>query len=171
MKGGEKAMDSAAFEQVYQAYFGVVYRYVLRMTGNPGLAEDITSDTFFKAMTALDTFRGESDIRAWLCRIARNTYLSALRKQRSTVDLAALEETLPAPEPAPEDLLIRGEHAMAIHRALHGLPEPYKEVFTLRTLGEMDFRQIGELFGRTANWACVTYHRARKKLQERMDDP
>lgn len=164
-------MDNAAFEQVYQAYFGVVYRYALRLTGDPGLAEDITSNVFFKAMTALDSFRGECDISAWLCRIARNDYLSMLRARRPTASLAALEETLPAPEPTPEDLLIHGEHAMAVHRALHALPEPYKEVFTLRTLGEMDFRQIGELFGRTANWACVTYHRARKKLQERMDQP
>ncbi len=164
-------MDNAAFEQVYQAYFGVVYRYALRLTGDPGLAEDITSNVFFKAMTALDSFRGECDISAWLCRIARNDYLSMLRARRPTASLAALEETLPAPEPTPEELLIGGERAMAVHRALHALPEPYKEVFTLRTLGEMDFRQIGELFGRTANWACVTYHRARKKLQERMDQP
>ncbi|MCR5181485.1 MAG: sigma-70 region 4 domain-containing protein, partial [Clostridia bacterium] len=57
-----------------------------------------------------------------------------------------------------------------LHRVLHSLEEPYKEVFSLRSFGELSFRDIGSIFGKTENWARVTYHRARKKLMEGMDD-
>lgn len=55
--------------------------------------------------------------------------------------------------------------------ALHALEEPYKEVFMLRVYGELSFRRIGALFGKTENWACVVFHRARNKLKERMEEP
>ena len=59
---------------------------------------------------------------------------------------------------------------MTIHRVLHTLKEPYKEVFSLRVFGQLSFGDIGSLFGRTANWACVTYHRACQKIQAEMED-
>ncbi len=63
------------------------------------------------------------------------------------------------------------ERALAVHRVLHSLPEPYKEVFTLRVFGQLSFGDIGGLFGKTANWACVTYHRAKEKIQSEMEEP
>ena len=57
-----------------------------------------------------------------------------------------------------------------IHMALHALEEPYREVFELRVFGELSFREIGMIFGKTENWARVTYHRSKIKLQERMDE-
>jgi RNA polymerase sigma-70 factor (ECF subfamily) len=156
------------FEQVWQAYFGDVYRYALALCRDKVLAEDIASDTFMKAMAAIDRFRGECELRVWLCRIAKNLYLDHLRRQGRQVSL----ETLPEPED-PADLeatFHRGEEAMRAHRALHLLPEPYREVFSLRVLGGLSFQQIGELFHKTANWACVTYHRARQQLRDSMEE-
>lgn len=161
-------MAAEGFEEIYRTYFGAVYHYALRLCGDPVQAEDIAADTFFKAMGALDGFRGECDMRLWLCCIARNGYLSALRRQRPTADVDALAETLPDPSPLPEEQLLRQERTADARRAIETLPEPYREVFTLRAVEEMDFRHIGAWFGRTANWACVTYHRARKMLRERM---
>lgn len=69
-----------------------------------------------------------------------------------------------------EDLIANQSNAMQIHMALHDLSEPYKEVFMLRVFGELSFRQIGDIFGKTENWACVTYHRARNKIIKRMED-
>ena len=68
--------------------------------------------------------------------------------------------------PDPASAAEQQEAVMGLYARLHRLQEPYKEVFLLRALGELSFRQIGELFGKTENWACVTYHRARKKLQK-----
>ena len=77
-------------------------------------------------------------------------------------------ERQPSPDQLEERLLDR-ESAMELHRRLHALPEPYREVFALRVLGELSFRDIGSLFEKGENWACVTYHRARKKIMEQME--
>ena len=69
----------------------------------------------------------------------------------------------------PEELIGAREEARQIQAILHDLPEPYREVFLLRVLGELSFRDIGSLFEKGENWACVTYHRARKKIMEQME--
>ena len=155
------------FDQIYQNCFDPVYRYVLSLSGNPAAAEEITQETFFKALQSLDQFQGRSNLKSWLCAIARNQWLSEQRKKKvqpvdETADLA---ETSAGPE---EKIVCRDE-SMRIHRLLHHLDEPYREVFTLRTLGQLSFRDIGELFGKSENWACVVYHRARIKLKEKME--
>ena len=69
-----------------------------------------------------------------------------------------------------EERLAERETVFAVHRILHELEEPYKEVFSLRTFGELSFRQIGELFGKTENWARVAYHRAKLKILSKLED-
>ena len=150
------------FEQIYQPHFGLVYRYALRLTGDPDAAEELTSHTFFQALQHLDQYRGTGSLSTWLCAIAKNAFFSA-RKAKPC------PEAEPPPVPGPEDFLADRETAMAIHGILHRLPEPYKEVFTLRVLGELSFRQIGNLFDKSENWACVTYHRAKQKIQREME--
>ena len=72
---------------------------------------------------------------------------------------------MPSPQNVEEDLLIE-ENAHQIHQRLHALPEPYREVFTLRVFAELPYTQIGELFGKSENWARVTYYRAKQKIKE-----
>ena len=154
------------FERIYRAYFGRVYHYLLSLCRDHHLAEELTADTFFKALRSLQDFRGDSDPGTWLCAIARNLYISHLRKQQPTQSLEDLPD-VPAPgAPDPAILAEQQDGLMGLYARLHRLSEPYKEVFLLRVLGQLSFRQIGQLFGKTENWACVTYHRARKKLQE-----
>lgn len=158
------------FEKLYRAYFLDVFRYMKQLTGNDSLAEEITSEAFFKAMGALDSFRGDCDVRVWLCQIAKNCYYSYLKKHRRLVDLEALDSMdFSESSPTIEEILAEKNDAMQIHELLHELPEPYKEVFMLRVFGELSFRQIGKLFHKTENWACVTYHRARNKIRENME--
>jgi RNA polymerase sigma-70 factor (ECF subfamily) len=154
-------------EEVYGAYFKDVYLYLLGLTKNEHLADELTSDVFFQAMQGLRGFRGQCDVRVWLCQIAKNAYFSYLRKAGRTVPL---EMEPPQAKPAMEEVLLDKDAALRLHAILHNLPEPYKEVFTLRIFGELSFQQIGGLFGRTANWACVTYHRARQKMQDRLEE-
>ena len=70
------------FEQLYNTYFNDVYRYILRLSGDEHIAEEITSDTFFKAMNSIDSFRGDCDVRVWLCQIAKNFYYSYIKKNK-----------------------------------------------------------------------------------------
>ena len=157
------------FEAVYQAYFGDVFRYALRLTeGNEALAEDLTADCFLKAMNALHSFRGECELRVWLCQILKRLYLDYLRYHQCRPSVEVPED-LPDPHSLAESFDLAND-AMQAHHALHGLQEPYREVFSLRVLGELSFGQIGELFGKSANWACVTYHRARGKLKDELEE-
>ena len=132
-----------SFEEVYAVYFDDVYRYLLSLSGSESTAEELTSETFFRAMDALGRFRGECSVRVWLCRIAEERH---------------------------EEELEDHSEAARIQELLHALREPYKEVFMWRVYGEKSFRDIGALFGKTENWACVTYHRAKRMIRERLED-
>ena len=161
-------MQPDAFDQIYQNYFESVYRYALSLSGNPQIAEEIAQETFFKAMRTLDQFQGKSSLKSWLCAIAKNLWLSELRKKKDQ----PIDDALPLPDPSagPEEALVRQDESMRIHRLLHHLDEPYREVFTLRALGQLSFRDIGDLFGKSENWACVAYHRARAKIKKKMEE-
>ena len=156
------------FEAVYQAFFGDVYRYALWLCSSTVLAEDLTSDTFLIAMEKIDSFRGDCELRVWLCQILKNRYLDQLRRSGKTITVASLPEMDSADDIA--DTFVMKDQAMSAHRSLHELKEPYREVFSLRVFGNLGFKQIGELFGKTQNWACVTYHRAKQMLRDSMEE-
>lgn len=158
------------FEQIYRDYFHPVYRYIRRLSGDELLAEEITSETFFKALKAAGKFRGEGEMQAWLFRIARNCYFTHRKKAgRQEAAEPELLARLAAAGEDPEERLDRREEADRVRRLADGLPEPYREVLQLRTFGELSYKQIGELFGKTENWACVTGCRARKMFRERWE--
>lgn len=142
-----------------------VYSYVMTIIKNQSSAEEITQNTFFKAMTAKKQFKGNSNELTYLCGIAKHLAIDEYRKNTKLSELnEAVSTTTVDIEKATEDKDI----ALQIHLILHRLQEPYKEVFQLRVFGELSFSQIGAIFSKTENWARVTYHRARLKIQERM---
>ena len=154
------------FHDVYKRYFRDVYRYAFSLCKNEALAEEITQETFFKALNSLESFDGKCKVSVWLCQIAKNTYLSLCRKEKhldheTDISLMSGDQNI-------EDRYLSKESAFEIHKILHKLPEPYKEVFSLRAFGELSYQQIAELFGKTETWARVTYHRARLKIKEEL---
>ena len=156
------------FADIYETYFADVELYLRAICRDEALAEELTEQVFFRALKALPTFRGDCDIRTWLCAMARNAFVSHQRKEKPSQSIEELQ--IPDLRKTVEEWIVDQEQAMAIHRILHDLPEPYKEVFSLRIFGQLSFGDIGSLFGRTANWACVTYHRARQKIQSEMEE-
>lgn len=161
-KGGDK-MD---LEKLYKDYFIVVYKYILSISRNQNMAEEITQETFFKAMKAIDDFRGDCSVKSWLCQIAKNTYYDYLKKQTRLTSLNDVAEDKLCVE---QDYSLNVD-SMIAHKILHNMKEPYKEVFSLRVFGELSFSDIGELFGKTDSWARVTFHRARIMMKEEMED-
>ncbi len=159
------------FESIYNEYFKDVYLFLLGISGDEQIAEEITEETFFKALKAIHRFLGECDIRVWLCQIAKNEFYMYLRriKQYDVADFSELEIEEKSFVNI-EQQLIDSEMSLKIHKVLHELPEPYKEVFQLRVFGELSFDKIGEIFGKSANWACVTFHRARQKIQKELEE-
>lgn len=151
------------FEEIYTREFPGVYKYLFALCGEQTLAEELTQETFYRAIQNIETFRGTCKLSVWLCQIGKNLYLSQMRREQCRRQLSKIDQV---PHPGPEDALLRHDTAMLLHRRLHTLSEPYKEVFSLRTFGELPFAQIGELFGKSESWARVTYHRAKLKLKE-----
>jgi len=149
---------------MYAQYFKDVYRYVFSLCRNETIAEDVTQETFIKAFEGIDNFNGNCKIRVWLCQIAKNMYFSYHRKNKKYVEYS---DDLKLTETDNFELkFLDNEMASKIHKVLHLLEEPYKEVFTLRLFGELSFSQIADLFGKTESWARVTYYRAKLKLKE-----
>ena len=159
------------FEKLYHTYFSDVYLYIRRLSGDEQIAEEITSETFFKAMHSIDSFRGDCDVRVWLCQIAKNCYYTHTKKA-AKLQAADLDELQNMADPAPDlaQQLIRKEEGRRIQKVLHDISEPYKDVFMWRVFAQLSFKQIGSIFGKNENWACVTYHRARKMMIRRLEE-
>ena len=164
-----------SFAEVYETYFHYIYLYVLSLAKDEHLAEEITQETLVRAMEHWGTFDGNCQIQTWLCAIAKNCYYSICRKEKKmdrgrhpAGQDAALSRQASGGrrEFQPEQALLDQETAMEIHRILHTMEEPYKEVFELHLFAELSYRQIAELFGRTEGWARTIYYRAKLKIQE-----
>ena len=151
------------FDRIYTDYFSEVYKFVLSLCHNPTVAEEITQEAFFKALKNINKFKGDCNINTWLCVIAKNTYYSYCNKRKVQADY--LPDSIASGEDI-EDRFADRESAYAIHKVLHKLKEPYKEVFWLRTFGELSFAQIASLFSKTESWARVTYYRAKIMIKE-----
>ena len=149
------------YEKLYNSYYMKVYSYVISLAKNHELAEEITQNTFYKAVSTKAKFKGKSDEFTWLCSIAKNLYYDELRNRQRLTDMSELKNRI--------DFVYISDMSFRIHIVLHQIEEPYKEVFQLRIFGELSFAQIAAIFGKTETWARVTYHRARLKIQERMD--
>ena len=155
------------YEKLYNSYYMQVYSYAVALTKNPEQAEEIAQHTFVKALSSKVGYKGKSSELTWLCSIAKNLYYDEIRRKQKLTGMEDMDKT-----PSGDDLegaVSDADDAFRIHLVLHELEEPYKEVFQLRVFGELSFAQIASIFRKTESWARVTYHRARLKIQERMD--
>lgn len=152
-------------EQIYILYFKDVYNYIYGISKNSNTAEEITQETFFKALKNANKYDGTKDIRAWLFTIAKNTYYTQYKREKNYNK----KKEIPLNEISILDKLIDDEQTMMIHKFLHELNDPYKEVFMLRFFGELSYDKIATIFGKTSAWARVTFYRAKKEILEKME--
>lgn len=153
----------------FEEYYKDVLRFLRGLSRDEYLAEELTQETICRAIKSIDTFKGDSDLRVWLCSIAKNLYFTHCRKQKRIVQGEAYEN-LEAEERLFSQVIEDKETTLQVHKILHELREPYKEVFSLRVFGELSFREIGALFQKSEHWACVTYHRAKSMIREKLRD-
>lgn len=151
------------FEEIYRLYAEDVYRFLLKLSHNEAIALDILQDTMLKAITSIDKFKGNCSMKTYLCTVARNEFLN-YQKRADNRNLPLDEAFHAARQESPEHSILDRMQAMEIHRILHRLDEPYKEIFTLRVFAELKFSEIGSLFGKSENWARVTFFRAKAKI-------
>ena len=160
---------SIYIEKLYQTYYMDVYSYIMTLTKNSGLSEELTQEVFYRAMKS--EFQGRSSELTWLCAIAKNLCTDEFRKRKkeAVFDEEIMDDTDLSNQTNIEHSVISKMENLQIHIALHQLEEPYREVFSLRVFGELSFKEIAMVFGKTENWARVTYHRGKLNLQEKCE--
>ena len=157
------------FEAIYVQHFDGVYKYVFSLCRNETMAEEITQETFYRAMEHIEKFEGKCKLYVWLCQIAKNTFLTYAKKQKRHVSETDIDLSKQI-EPSFENEILDKETVWKLHKLLHELSDSYKEVFSLRVFGELPFSQIGELFGKSDSWARLIFYRAKKELRRNLDE-
>ncbi len=162
-KGGEPVQG---MDDIYREYALTVYKYLLTRTRSPDLAEELTQETFFRAIRSIERFDGSSSVTTWLCAIAKRVHLAYIRKHPKHEDI----DSLSIADSTLEENAAGDEARLSLMRALHALAEPAREIVYLRVLGGFSFREIGNVLGMTENAARVTYFRSRLKLRKELED-
>lgn len=155
-----------SMEDVYLEHSHMVYRYLLSLTHDADLAEELTQETFYQAIKKLDYFNAESKVSTWLCGIAKNLFLSYLRKHPQT---EILEENSALCKSA-ESEVMSSLDKMDLLKQIHCLKEPGREVIHLRLYGNLSYVEIGEIMGKSENWARVTFYRAKEQLRKELQN-
>lgn len=150
-------------DDIYRDHADGVFKYLVSISGDPDLAEELTQETFLKAITHAESFDGSVRMFTWLCAIAKNAYISHLRKEKRRRSFAE-EKAYHEPD------LLSGLMETEIYKAVHSLPEPFRELILLRIHTDMSFAQIGEIFGKGEGWARVNFYRGKEKLKKLLDE-
>ncbi|EWM52968.1 RNA polymerase sigma factor [Ruminococcus flavefaciens] len=156
---------SSDMERYYKENGRKVFLYLMALCGNADIAEELTQETFYRALRSLKKYKGECSVYTWLCSIAHNAWLEELRK-RSKHKSEEISELTEDTAPRPDEEAESEDGRMRLLKKIHSLPETEKEIILLRASQELSFREIGEIFGKTENWARVTYYRAKQKLAD-----
>lgn len=155
-------------EKLYHLYFADVYHYLLHLCRDKPLAEELTSDVFFKLIKQGPQIQHQEATKSYLLTMAKNAYIDHLKKKR--LDLVPLDDLELDGAGSPEQELVRQDKKQAICSAIDRLKEPQKTIAKLRLVMGASFAEIGAFYQKSPNWACVTFHRARKQLQQELED-
>jgi len=153
-------------QTIYEQYARPVYRFLLGLCADPSLAEELTAETFYRAIGSIHRFNGSCKLLTWLCQIAKHQWYHELRRRNR---LAPSPDTDTPGSPPVEDEAIAREEKIELYRRLRRLDPITREVMLLRLSGELSFREIGEIMERTENWARVTYYRGKERMKK--DEP
>lgn len=165
----KKDKDGVDMEAVYQEYAELVYRFLYSHTHDADWSQELMQETFLRAVDSISRYDGSCKLSVWLCQIAKHVMWQELRK-RKRVETVALSVDFPDLSMADgEACMIGRERTQKLYQAIHCLPELEKEVVLYRMTGELSFRQIGEILGKSENWSRTVFYRAKQKLRREME--
>ena len=158
-------------EEIYKEYSKIVYNYLLSLTCDSELAEELMQETFYSAVKNINRFRNESSMKTWLCKIAKNRWIDYLKdtKKLNEIGINEIEEKFVLLNSFEEDFSNK-EAVIDLYKKIHNLDEKTREVIYLRIRADLNFKEIGMIMGKTENWARVTFYRAKVKLKEEFDN-
>ena len=152
-------------EEIYKEYSTSVYKYLFCLTQNREVSEDLTQETFAIAVKNIKKFRGECKLSVWLCQIAKHLWYKELKKKNNNISLEDINENVLYDDNLEENYF-RKEDSIKLFKDMQKLDEKSREVMYLRMVGNLSYDEIGEILGKTSNWARVTYYRAKQKIKE-----
>lgn len=153
-------------EKVYEEYFETVYKYLFCLTHNSDMAEELTQETFYRAVQKIGTFKEQCKISVWLCQIAKNLWYDELKKDKKIDKANEAELGLITSNENLEELVISNEEKLELYKKMQKLDDLTREVIYLRITGELSFKEIGNILNKTENWARVTFYRGKNKMRE-----
>lgn len=149
-------------EKIYRIYFDDLYKFLLYLCKNKEVAQDICSEVFIRAMKNIENIE-DSKVKSYLFQVGKNTYYNYYKRNKKILLTDSIEDFDLALESFEKDFLEK-ENLTKLDMAINNLDNPYKDVVKLR-LNELSFKEIGEIYHKNQNWACVVYHRAKEKLK------
>lgn len=156
----------ASFQNIYEAYAQPVYRFLLSLTGNDDLAEELLSETFYQAFRHIDKFEGRCNLYTWLCQIGKNAWIKECRRNKRYSEIRLDDLVIPDDQPGLEEAVINREMYRKVLKALQNLKDPYRDVFVLHAIGEVKLKEIAFIYEKTESWARVTYFRAKQLIAQ-----
>lgn len=150
-------------EKIYREYAQTVYKYLMTLCHDSSLSEELTQETFYQAVKSINRFDGSCKISVWLCQIAKHMWYRHLNKNKREVPTEKAKYDFSIP--STEDEVLSNESHLDLLKQIHNLNEPAREIVYLRAFGGLSFKEIGEVFGKSENWARVTFYRSKEKLK------
>ena len=153
-------------EEMYQENAELVYKYVLCLCHDSFLAEELVQETFYQAMRSIHRYDGTCKLSVWLCQIAKYIWFNRYKKEkkRKEVPINTIENTL-FTEESIEEIVSQKEQKLELLKNIQKLNEETRNVMYLRILGNLEYEEIGEIMGKTSNWARVTFFRGKQKMK------
>ena len=155
-------------EEIYKQYFEVVNKYLFCLTHNDNLAEELTQETFYRAVKKIGSFKGDCKIQVWLCQIAKNLWYDEIKKNKryksiegDELELVAIEDT--------EKAAMQNASKLELFKEMQTLDNQTKEVMYLRLTGDLSFKEIADILNKTENWARVTFYRGKQKILKEVE--
>lgn len=153
-------------EKIYEEYFETVNKYLFCLTHNNDISEELTQETFYKAVKKINTYKGECKMSVWLCQIAKNLWYDQCRKNKKFVDTKEANVLNVQALNTLEEQVISNDEKISLYKKMQYLGEKTREVMYLRITGELSFKEIGIILNKTENWARVTFYRGKNQLKE-----
>lgn len=158
-------------EEIYKEYSKIVYKYLLSLTSNTDIAEELMQETFYSAIKNINNFRNDSSLKTWLCRIAKNKWIDYYKNSKKlyTTNIDKIDENLLSYTLLEEDFANR-DKIIDINKYIHKLDKPSQEVLYLRIKADFSFKEIANIMGKTEGWARIILYRAKLKLKEEIEN-
>lgn len=158
-------------EEIYKKYSQIIYNYLLGLTHNKEMAEELMQDTFYSATKNIHQFRNECTIKVWLCEIAKNKLRTKLKKDKGKMFNESLDniDTFIYDDTFEENIIYR-EEIINLYQKIHKLDETTRKVMYLRLKAELSFKEIGLILSKTEEWARIVFYRGKLKLKEEINN-